>query len=179
MDKLSFTPFPIINSERLILRQATIADKEEIYFLKSNDNVLKYLDNQKHENVDFTEKFIINILKGIKNNVWIHWAINLKTNNKFIGTICIWNISEDKSSAEIGFELMPSYQGIGLMHEALSEVVKYGFQNLKVNNIIAYTHKDNIKSINLLKRNGFWGEIGENEYSNNYKIFRKMNNISH
>ncbi len=178
MDKLNFIPFPIIKSERLILRQATIAHKEEMYFLKSNDDVLKFLDNPKHKSMDDTEKFIINILNGIKNNVWIYWVISLKTNNKFIGTICLWNIYEDKSSAEIGFELMPSYQGIGLMHEALNEVIKYGFQNLKFNNITAYTHKDNIKSINLLKRNGFLGEIGENECSNNYKIFRKINNIS-
>jgi ribosomal-protein-alanine N-acetyltransferase len=43
---LNFTPFPVLETNRLLLRQVTLQDAPEIFFLRSNPDVLKYLDRE-------------------------------------------------------------------------------------------------------------------------------------
>ena len=50
---------------------------------------------------------------------------------------------------------MPKYQGQGIMNESLKSVIKYGFKNLNLALIEAYTHSKNASSTKLLKKNGF------------------------
>jgi len=176
MEQLKFTPFPTIATERLILRRATIEDKKEIFILKSDDEVLKYLDNLKHNSIDETENFIRKIDDGITNNEWINWAITLKNSTKVIGTICLWNISKEHSAAELGYELLPPFQGKGIMQESLNAVIEYAFKNIKFNSLSAYTNKYNLKSINLLERNGFIDKTYKNNNSlDDNKIYRLIN----
>ena len=155
MTSLNFTPFPTIKTERLILRQLTITDDKEIFALRSDPDVEKYLERPKTETIDDARAFISNINVGIKNNDWIFWAICLDDNPELIGTICLWNISPRDSKAEIGYELLPRYQGKGIMQEAFMEVIRYGFDEIQLDLIEAVVHRDNFKSIRLLDRNGF------------------------
>jgi ribosomal-protein-alanine N-acetyltransferase len=165
---LSFSPFPIIPTKRLHLRKIKSEDKNEIFYLKSNEEVLYYLDNPKHDNIEETEKYIDKINNGIIQNDWIQWGITLSGSEKVIGTICLWNISKESKTAEVGYDLMTEYQGKGIMQEALTAVVKYAFKIIKFNSLTAFTHKNNEKSINLLERNKF---VFEREEGNN-KLFR-------
>ena len=72
-----------------------------------------------------------------------------------VGTICLWNFSDDKKTAETGYELMPSYQGKGIMDEALGEMINYAFGKLKLHAIDAFTHRENKASAKLLEKQGF------------------------
>ena len=86
---------------------------------------------------------------------WIYWGLAPKTNDRIIGTICLWNLSRKERCAEIGYELHPDFQGQGLMQEAVEVVLAYGFEEMKLKNIEAYLHKKNINSIRLLERSKF------------------------
>ena len=57
--------------------------------------------------------------------------------------------------AEIGFELLPDFQGKGFMHEAIEKVLAYCFDVIQLQSIEAYAHADNEGSIKVLERNGF------------------------
>jgi ribosomal-protein-alanine N-acetyltransferase len=72
-----------------------------------------------------------------------------------IGTLCLWNIEAETNRAEIGYEMLPSYQGKGYMQEAIIPVIEYGFKGMGLDSISAIIHKDNQKSIVLAERNGF------------------------
>ena len=72
-----------------------------------------------------------------------------------IGSICLWNFSEDQKTAEIGYDLSPDYQGKGIMHESLCRIIEFGFQNLNLEFIEAFTHYKNEPSKKLLENNGF------------------------
>jgi [ribosomal protein S5]-alanine N-acetyltransferase len=152
---MKFTPFPQLKTERLVLRQLLEIDKEEIFLLRSDNSVNHYLDRKKQVNVNEAVDFISNINQGISENKWIYWAINQNNNTNLIGTICLWNFSEDLATAEIGYELVPTYQGYGIMNDALQTVLEFGFKKLKLQSIQAYTHKDNQKSTDLLLENCF------------------------
>lgn len=152
---LNFSPFPDLTTERLTLRKITIEDAEDIYALRSDDRVNKFIDRPKAHSVDDARNFINQIRSRGSNNELLYWAITQKKNSKLIGTIMYWNILKEEHTAEIGFELHPDYQGQGLMHEALAPVIDYGFTNLKLRIIEAYPDENNDKSITLLERNHF------------------------
>jgi len=61
-------------------------------------------------------------------------------------TICLWNFSSKKNVAELGYELDPALQGEGIMSEALKKIIEFGFQEIELKKIEAYTHKNNDNS---------------------------------
>ena len=67
----------------------------------------------------------------------------------------MWNFSEDRKTAEVGYDLSPKSQGKGIMNESLKGVLEFGFANLKLELIEAYTHQKNEPSKKMLERNGF------------------------
>lgn len=69
---------------------------------------------------------------------------------KVIGTISIWNIDKKQRTAELGYGIIPDYQGKGLMKEALLSTVDYGFNVMKLESLDAYTEVKNISSNKLL-----------------------------
>ena len=155
MTQISFTPFPDLATERLTLRQLNSEDENEILSLRSDERVNEFLDRKKARTIEDARKFIQNINEGIARNKWIYWAITLTGKSTLIGTICIWKISNDWSKAEIGFELLPGYQGKGIMQEALSGIIEFGFENMKLQTLEGDVTPNNLKSIRLLKRIGF------------------------
>jgi ribosomal-protein-alanine N-acetyltransferase len=143
---------PILTTERLILRSLTLEDAPEILRIRSDDKVNKYLDRPKATSIEDALVFIRKILAA---NESFYWAISLKDNNTLIGAVCLWNINIEKKSGEIGYELHPDYQGKGIMQEAITAVIKYGFETAGFDVIAALSSADNEKSIQLLERNNF------------------------
>ncbi|MBS1598727.1 MAG: GNAT family N-acetyltransferase [Bacteroidetes bacterium] len=155
MLQLNFTPFPILQTERLLLRQISTEDIPEIFVLRSNDAVNKYLDRPKAQSFDDVRTFIQNINLGIQKNQSILWGIFLKNQPTLIGTICLYNILPENNSAEIGYELIPHFQGKGIMQEVFPKIISFGFDMMKLGIIEAYTTSDNEKSKKLLEKNNF------------------------
>ncbi|WP_277234028.1 GNAT family N-acetyltransferase [Hymenobacter sp. YC55] len=151
----NFTPFPILKTERLTLRQLSSSDDNEIFALRTNDSVNKYLDRQPSTSIDDARNFIVAINENVQSNKSIYWAITLTDTNNMIGTICLFNFSENHSKAEIGYELLPDFQGKGVMQEAISSVVNFGFQQVGLKAIEAYTRFDNQRSTKVLERLNF------------------------
>jgi len=147
--------FPFLQTERLTLRKLKDSDAQSIFNIRSNDNVVKYINRNKQSNIQEAIDFIDKMNKGIEDKTWLIWAITLNSNNELIGTVCFWNFSYDYKTAEIGYEIHPNYQGKGLMHEALNSVIKYGFDVLELDTIEAFTHYENKSSINLLNKLNF------------------------
>jgi ribosomal-protein-alanine N-acetyltransferase len=155
MLNLNFTAFPKLVTERLILRQLEAEDANEIFALRSSDEVNRFLDRPKAITIEEAKQFIYKINDGINKNERVYWAITLKNETKLIGTICYWNISKENDRAEVGYELHPRYQGKGIMQEALLKVIDFGFEQMRLKTITAVPSDDNIKSRKLLEKNNF------------------------
>lgn len=152
---LNFNPFPVLETERLILRQVSEKDIDEIFFLRSDPKILQFLGRDPAINADEALRFIKMINELEKNNEGITWGIVLKPHNKLIGTICYWNIMKGHYRAEVGYGLHTAFQGKGIMQEALQEVLRYGFETINLHSAEARTDPKNISSIKLLERNHF------------------------
>ncbi|KMT62875.1 GNAT family N-acetyltransferase [Paenilisteria newyorkensis] len=145
--------FPIIQTPRLTLRQLTLADSSAIFALRSNPEVAAFQDRPLQQNLEESAAFIDKINTGIDRETWIFWAITLQETAELIGTACLWNFSEEKTRADLGYELLPTFQGSGYMLEALKPVLDYGFTQLQ--QIDGVTHKNNDRSTQLLKKLNF------------------------
>jgi ribosomal-protein-alanine N-acetyltransferase len=146
--------FPQLTTERLVLRALTPEDDTAIMAIRSDDRVNKYLDRDKALSIEDAREFIRKITNGTNNN-WVYWGICLKQHNILIGSICFWNTVPEKKKGEIGYELHPDFQGKGIMQEAITAVIKYGFDIAGFEVITALSAKNNEKSVQLLERNNF------------------------
>ena len=147
----TFTPFPILTTERLTLRQLAINDEQEIFTLRSDSEINKYLDRQISNTIDDARNFINKIIRSDS----LYWAITLSDKNVLIGTICLFGFSVENYKCEIGYELLTNFQGQGIMKEAVKKVIDYAFNTIKVKKIEAFLHKDNQSSIKLLEKFSF------------------------
>ena len=167
---MDFSKFPKFNTKRLNLTELNKNDSGVIFFLRSDSEVCKYLDNPKAESIKDAEEFIKKINKNIINNESIMWGLRILDNNELVGTICLWNFSKDKSSADIGFVLHPNQQGKGIMSEAVEKVLDYGFSDLGLNIIYGEVDRQNISSIKLMEKHGFTLDTKKEKVSI-YKLF--------
>ena len=155
---LNFNPFPEIKTDRLLLRRIEISDGDMILFLRSDKTVTKFIErpeSRQTKNMADAIKFINELDGYFETNKSISWGITLKNESKIIGTICLWNFSENNKIAEVGYDLDPKFQGNGFMNESLKAIVSFGFNKLDLGKIEAFTHQENENSKRLLEKNGF------------------------
>lgn len=143
-----------MKKEKIILRDITIADSNTIFRLRSDERVNRYLSRQVAGSEQDAVAFIEMIIRGIRESNWKYWIIEEKS-GATVGTICLYNFSANNKTAEIGFELLPEYQGLGYAFEAVIKVIRYTWEKLNLENLVAFPHKENISSIRLLEKSGF------------------------
>jgi ribosomal-protein-alanine N-acetyltransferase len=156
MLELNFATFPEIKTKRLLLRKMTEADAPEVFFLRSDETVMKYIDREKPKSQEEALSFIKMVNTNIDKNESIMWAISLQDNpNKLIGNIGFWRIINQHYRSEIGYMLHPDYWGKGIMREALLAAIDFGFNEMKLHSIEAHINPDNTASGILLEKAGF------------------------
>jgi ribosomal-protein-alanine N-acetyltransferase len=136
---------------RLRLRKLAIYDAAQLVLLRSDKRVNCYLNRPASTSPEEAVQFVNKILMS---NAY-YWAINLKNETKLIGTVCLWNLDRENSVVEIGYELLPQFQGEGLMMEVLRAIIAYNSTVLQFATIIGTTHIENISSLKLLEKNNF------------------------
>ena len=147
--------FPIIKTERLTLNQVELNDAEFILFQRSSPEVTKYIRREPYTKVEQAIAFIEMITQQFIEKQSYTWALRNPETNEMLGSICLWNFSEDCKTAEIGYDLHPNFQGKGFMNEAMQATINYGFNELNLIQIEAFTSKYNETSKKLLTQNNF------------------------
>ena len=166
MVNINFTPFPNLQTERLVLRRIVKEDVNEIFSLRSDKETMKYVPRPLAKNLEEAMEHIVLIDSRIETNEGINWAITIKNEPKLIGIIGHYRIKPEHFRAEIGYMLLPEYHGKGIITEAIKEVVKYGFEVMKLHSIEAIIDPENFASERVLQKNSFVKEahLKENEY---------------
>jgi ribosomal-protein-alanine N-acetyltransferase len=152
------SPFPILETNRLVLRQLTVDDSENWFKNLSDDGVAVLIGMEPLENVEDSKSIINSFIDRYEKKNGMAWAIILKEDESFIGTCSYEKIDSHNLSGEIGYDLLRKYWGNGFMAEALSVIIDYGFESLRLNRIEAHTAAINSASRNLLRRLGFFEE---------------------
>ena len=151
----NFTPFPILETESLTLRELNLNDAKAIFGLRTNKEVNEFIDRKRLNNLSESRAFIDLISNLAATNKGVFWVLESKNNHQLIGTIGLRNFEDEENYAEIGYELDPCYHQRGFMSEAFEAILKFGFENLALKTIEAFTHQKNTASIALLKKQQF------------------------
>lgn len=156
--------FPILETERLLLRELKTDDAESIFQYLSDKDVIRYLEGNT-DTVEEARDYVTwcdNTFNKEKTD--IRWGIELKENNKLIGDCGFGHINEPKRPTELGYMLAKEYWNQGYMSEVLGSILNYGFYNLGLHRIQAWTHPDNKASASILLKHGFVKEGFLREY---------------
>lgn len=155
MNNLTFpAAFPIMETDRLILREITHDDTQAIFSNFSDPEVAKWFFEQPLSEIEQASKFIDLFIDEFNNGTGLTWALELKNEGVCIGT-CGYGEIELGSRGEVGFDLAKVQWGKGLMGEALLPVIEYGFERLKLQKIEAHSYSNNTRAIHLLEKVGF------------------------
>lgn len=144
-----------LETERLILKDISESHVEDILRIRSNEVINQFVVRNSPKNNYDALQFILTIKERTKNNQTIYMGISLKDQPNLIGTICLWNFSEDRKTAEVGYELLPEYHRQGIMSEALKAVLDFGFNELHLDEIVAITNTFNENSKCILLKHDF------------------------
>jgi len=151
MSYSTFKAVPVLETERLKLRNLRIEDSDEYFNYHNDSKVNKYYD-WKPNNLTEAREDIEVIINSYKQLNYIRWAITLKGNDTIIGD-CGLMFSDLRS--EISYILSREHWGTGIMTEALNAVISFCFRETDITRIQALSLPDNLSSNKLLKRLGF------------------------
>ena len=163
---LDFRKFPVIVTERLILRQLVYQDALQIYKLRSDSSVNELVGRNISPSLEEAKEHITKIAQLVNNGEGIYWGICFKDSDTLIGTICYWNFIPKDGRAEIGYELLPEFHGNGIMTEAIKHVISFGFEKINISIVTAFTSTNNKSSIALLIKSGF--SLDNESYNSNH-----------
>ena len=154
---MSHLSFPKISGKLVNLRELSTDDAITIVNLM-NYEIAKYLYKVPYPyKIDDALNFIKSSYKNFSLHNGITFGIEYKNKSILLlaGTIGIKDIDYVNKKADIGYWIGKQYQGKGIATECVKLVVNYAFNELKLEEILAYVFPDNNSSIRVLKKNGF------------------------
>ncbi len=147
-----------LETKRLILRKFKISDAKDMYNNWASDKkVHEYLTYEPHSNIEKTEEIIKSWIENYNSNCY-RWAIFYKENNQVIGSIKAAKIDEDIEMANIGYYISRKYWNKGITSEAFERIIKFFFEEVKLNRIESCHNIKNIYSGKVMIKCGLKNE---------------------
>ncbi len=160
--------FPILTSERLLLREFSLADIPAVFDIFSRPEVVKWVEVSLFENMDQAELLVKNRMRLFDDHLGCRWAVALREKSQqVIGSCGYFHVRQGTHTWEIGYDLHPAYWGQGLMSEALQVMIQFclSAQNpLPIHRLEALVAPGNTASIRLLEKFGFQRECMRREF---------------
>jgi ribosomal-protein-alanine N-acetyltransferase len=149
---------PTLDASRVSLRWISAGDTDAFYAIYSNPEVMRYWSTPPLADREAAANLINKIHEDWKRRAILKWGITLRSNDKLIGSITLFNLDFNHRRTEIGYALGRDHWGKGYMNEALMAVLKYAFEVLDLHRIEADVDPRNAASIKTLERLGFQRE---------------------
>lgn len=153
--QLPFDPYPQFRTERLQLDLLTLSDDEAILQLRADERVNRYIHRETMRSLEESHAFIEKVRTNIASRTNYYWAVRRHEDPRLIGTCCLFNIDPEAEAAELGYELVPDFQGQGIMREAVGAVINFAEKRMQARRLDAWIHSHNQPSMNLAAHFGF------------------------
>jgi ribosomal-protein-alanine N-acetyltransferase len=153
------TGFPILKTKRLLLREFLPSDAAAVFEIFSYEGVTRYHNVDTMTSLEQADEIVASRMRLFPNRWGVRWALTLNEQTEtVVGSCGFYLANKEFRSAELGFELHPSFWRRGLMSEAINAVLNYGYSDdffFALNRLQALTNLENTASINLLMKFGF------------------------
>lgn len=152
--KLKYLGNPKLQTERLILRKLEITDANDVFSYAKDPEVAKYVTWEPHKSVEDTKGFINCTIERCNSGEAWEWGIELKGTARIIGAMGFVRLDPKNSCGLIGYVLSKQYWGQGMMTEAVTRLISFGFEDMKLNRIEAIHVLENEASGKVMKKSG-------------------------
>lgn len=150
-----FEPYPLLETQRLILNEITDRHVEDLSLVLSDPDVAKHDYFYPTKNLDEVMQFIERYGEERQDNAEITWGIFEKETKRLVGTCGLGDFLDQAKRAEVGYAIAKDYWGKGYATEAIGAVIDYGFKVIGLNRIEASVTPGNEPSVRVLEKNGF------------------------
>jgi RimJ/RimL family protein N-acetyltransferase len=143
---------PEIQTARLLLRHFTPEDLQDLFDVYSNPEVMKYIGKGLPLTLEETQTRLRKMIQH-----WEHgfgmWAVTHKDSGKFIGR-CGLVFLDKTPEVELGYALDKLYWNQGFATEASIASLKFGFEQVGLDRIVAVSQPSNIASQRVMQKIG-------------------------
>ena len=144
----------LIETDRLLINKITIDDAGFILELMNDKDWIKNIGDKGIRTIEDAQAYIQNcFLKTYNESNCGFYSLNLKKTHQSIGIAGLVD-REGLDHIDIGYGMLPQFRGKGYAFEATKAIYDYGYQELKLEKIVAIVNPDNIGSIKLLTKLG-------------------------
>ncbi len=150
-------PFPILKTNRLVLRELRAEDRTCVLSLYVNPEVTRYCDMITLAEPAQAAEIIRLLQADWEKDAGARWAVTQHGSPELVG-ICGVGWHRHNCSALLSYDLNRRFWGQGIMTEAVRAVIEYAFGQAWVNRITAITVLDNPASVKVLLKAGFQEE---------------------
>lgn len=164
---IDFNPFPVLETERMILKQLDADQVDMLFELRSDPETMRFVNRPRVRTREEAAGHLEMINSKIASNEGINWGLFLRDDpDRSIGLIGHYRIHFEHFRSEVGYMLLRPYWGNGLVTEALSAVLRYGFDVMNLHATEAIIDPANGASARVLEKSGFVKEAHfvENEF---------------
>lgn len=140
----------IIETNRLYLRELTVADAENFYLLNSDEDVIKFTGDKAFESINEAKSFLENY-NPYQEYGYGRWAVIAKSNEEFLGW-CGLKYSPEIDEVDIGFRFFKKHWNKGYATESAKACIEYGFEKLNLQTIVGRAMEANVASIKVLEK---------------------------
>jgi len=144
----------MLETERLTLRQITVADAEDVFAYGSDPEVTKYMIFPTHRTLADSIQWLQGVPGEFARKERMSFAITLKPDGKFIGSCGFHDISPKHHRLMMGYVLNRNYWGNGYMTEAVHELICFAFEEMSMHRVAATCDFDNVRSAAVMERCG-------------------------
>lgn len=149
-----FGDLPTLETERLRLRKLKRADAQDVFAYASDAFVAATTTWAPHDSLEQSRQFIERVLRFYRSGDVAPWGVELKAEQRIIGTCGFgsWDLRHHR--AEVGYALARPYWGQGYTTEAVRSVVAFGFRHMQLTRIQAMCLPENIASARVMEKAG-------------------------
>lgn len=141
-------------TERLLIKPTSVRDAELIYQLMNTPKFIKYVGDRNINSIEDAENYIRNkMLPQLNSLGYSNYSLIRKSDDSKIGTCGLYD-RDGVEGIDIGFALLPEYEGFGYAYESVNRLKKAAFEEFEIEEIKAITSKENISSQKLLEKLG-------------------------
>jgi RimJ/RimL family protein N-acetyltransferase len=143
-----------IETARLILREYTESDAPAFFRLNSDPEVMRYVPDDAMTSIEQAREVLIDHpIKDYQERGFGRWACLLKETDEHIG-FCGLKFLKEINDVDLGFRFVPSQWGKGLATEAAQASLRFGFDELALDQIMGFAELENRGSIRVLEKIG-------------------------
>lgn len=144
----------ILRTARLAIEEGSESDGSFFFQLMNSENWLQFIGDRRILTEQDAVNYIQNsLIKSYHENGFGLYKVILKANSTPIG-ICGFIQRDYLDSPDIGFAVLPNFEGQGLISEAAASVLAYGIDVLGLKEIFGITTENNLASRKVLTKIG-------------------------